>query len=227
MTPVAVIEKFKKEGGFFHPQNKNFIDKVRKIKALVFDWDGVFNEGYKTEASAQGFNEIDSIGINLLRFAFWLRTNTILPVGIISGQHNNEVRFMAERENINSIFTGYKNKSKAFDIFCQKYYVKDDYVAYVFDDVLDFSIAKYCGLRFMVQRKANPLMNDYAERKFLFDYSTFSGCNDFAVREVTELLASLMYDYDKLLELRIDFSEQYITYFSERNRIKTEHFLFE
>ena len=48
-------------------------DRLDKIKAFVFDWDGVFNNGAKDSEGASPFNEVDAMGTNLLRFNHHLR----------------------------------------------------------------------------------------------------------------------------------------------------------
>lgn len=42
--------------------------KFRTIKAFVFDWDGVFNNGQKNIDGHSTFSEVDSMGVNLIRF---------------------------------------------------------------------------------------------------------------------------------------------------------------
>ncbi|MFM7838489.1 MAG: hypothetical protein ACKO6K_02890, partial [Chitinophagaceae bacterium] len=42
-------------------------EKLSNVRAYVFDWDGVFNEGFKNEQGSSAFSEIDAMGINLLR----------------------------------------------------------------------------------------------------------------------------------------------------------------
>jgi len=222
ITPFAVLDKFKSIGGTFHPQSKNFIDRVRKIKTLILDWDGVFNMGYKNRDFSEGFNEIDSMGVNLLRFAFWQKTGTVLPIVIISGQNNNSIHFFAERENINYIYSGYKNKTEAFNEYCNKINLNHDYTAFIFDDILDFSIAKACGIRILINRESNPLMNEYADKKYLYDYKTANSCNNFGVREATELLASLISDFERLIDLRVSYDKTYIEYMTERKKIRPE-----
>ena len=52
--------------------------KLTHIKAFVFDWDGVFNNGVKNENKSSNFNEIDSMGTNMLRFSYFLKYSSRL-----------------------------------------------------------------------------------------------------------------------------------------------------
>ena len=57
---------------FLLPQYK-IAEKLQNIKAFVFDWDGVFNKGEKNATISSSFNEVDSMGTNLLRFSYFLK----------------------------------------------------------------------------------------------------------------------------------------------------------
>ena len=60
---------FESEGGEFITPPFVLMEKLKNIKAIVFDWDGVFNEGVKGGGNHSGFSEIDSMGTNMLRFS--------------------------------------------------------------------------------------------------------------------------------------------------------------
>ena len=45
--------------------------KLQQVKAFIFDWDGVFNDGRKDIQGNSGFSEIDSMGINMMRFSYY------------------------------------------------------------------------------------------------------------------------------------------------------------
>ena len=226
MTAADIIRRFRDEGGIIHPECTALSEKANRIQLMVFDWDGVFNAGYKNQGPPEGFSEVDSMGVNLLRFSHWLKTSTILPCAIISGQNNTSAEYMAARENFNFIFSGYKNKAEAFGILCNESKTVAENAAYLFDDVLDLSVARLCGLRMMVKRSASPLLNDFAESRFLYDYRTAGDCRSFAVREACELLSALIYDFEKMLDLRISYSAEYKEYFSQRSEVIPRKFIF-
>lgn len=58
-------------------------------------------------------------------------------------------------------------------------------VLFVFDDVLDFSVAKLCGARFMIT--VPPLLlSEYRAENSIVDYITKNSGNNHGVREVSE-----------------------------------------
>ena len=67
----AIVKLFEKGGGEFVSPPSVFIDKLKKIKAVLFDWDGVFNDGFKRGVDGSIFSEVDAMGTNLLRYALW------------------------------------------------------------------------------------------------------------------------------------------------------------
>ncbi len=48
---------------------------------------------------------------------------------------------------------------------CEQHKISPADVLFVFDDVLDFSVAKLAGVRFMIGRPANPLLMNLQKKK--------------------------------------------------------------
>jgi 3-deoxy-D-manno-octulosonate 8-phosphate phosphatase (KDO 8-P phosphatase) len=218
---MALEQDFVKLGGVFLTPSERIKSSLAGIKAFVFDWDGVFNDGRKTDDSGSSFSEVDSMGINLIRFDYWLRSNRFPQIFIITGMKNKAATYFSEREHFDGIFLNIKNKREALDSICSNNNIKAKEVAFIFDDVLDIEVAKLSGLSFLVGRKSNPLLLDYIKQNKVCDYiSAFSGENH-AVREICELLIGLSGDYTRTLELRIQFKGKYEEYLSQRNIINT------
>ena len=57
--------------------------RARKVRAVLFDWDGVFNDGWKDLDGGSPFSEVGSMGVNMLRFALWLRNGVNPPSAVI------------------------------------------------------------------------------------------------------------------------------------------------
>src|SRR4051812_37868128 len=93
--------------------------KLEGVRAFVFDWDGVFNNGNKTAISGSGFSEIDSMGVNLLRYS-WFLTHGDLPVtAIISGEKNDTAFYFCNREGFTYSFHKFPHKVHALDRLCE------------------------------------------------------------------------------------------------------------
>lgn len=211
----TVISHFK--GSFITPADE-IANKLSRIKAFVFDWDGVFNNGVKDENGTSSFSEIDAMGTNLIRFNHYLRNNDVPVVAIISGERNAMAWSLAKRESFHGVYSGIKFKVEALNHICEHHGIKQEEVCFVFDDVLDFSVAAVCGLRIMIPRACNPLLVEFAVQNKLVDYLTSSEGGNGAVREAVELLCGLSGKYTETIENRMNFTEAYRKYLEIRNK---------
>lgn len=217
-TLANITDKFK--GRFIIPPDV-LREKFLKIKAFVFDWDGVFNNGQKNENATSFFSEVDAMGTNLLRFNYFQRNGTPPVTAIISGENNSAAYSLAKREHFQAIYYGIKYKALALQHLCMTQNLKPEEVAFVFDDVLDLSMAEKCGLRIMVNRDCNPLLLDFAMFRGMVDYVTAVDGNHHAVRESSELLMGISGVYKYTIEARMNFNDEYLLYLQTRNQIAT------
>src|SRR5579872_4420715 len=85
-------------GGRFITPAETIKSKLQDIQAFIFDWDGVFNTGFKSEVAPSLFSEIDAAGLNLMRYGYY-RINKTLPLcGIITGEENPAAVHFSKRE---------------------------------------------------------------------------------------------------------------------------------
>src|SRR5580704_2753932 len=183
--------------------------KLSTIRAIVFDWDGVFNNGVKNENGSSSFNEIDAMGTNLLRFNHYLVSQNNLFTAIISGEKNPLAFSFVRREHFNEIYYKIRHKADAINHLSKFNNLKPQEIAFVFDDVLDFSAAKICGARIMIGRNSNPLLTDFAINYNLVDYITATDGGNYAVRETVELIMALSGKHNETIQERMDFSDDY------------------
>ncbi len=193
--------------------------KLTHIKAFVFDWDGVFNNGVKNENKSSNFNEIDSMGTNMLRFSYFLKYGSLPHTAIISGEKNEMAFYFSEREHVDACYFKVADKTIALAHFCALKGIKPNEVCYVFDDVLDVSLAEICGLRILIGRASNPLFNQYLITHQFVDYLTAQSSGGFAVRESSELLMGLNGNFDTCITERKNFSQTYKDYLGKRQSI--------
>jgi 3-deoxy-D-manno-octulosonate 8-phosphate phosphatase (KDO 8-P phosphatase) len=219
-----IIRQFSELGGAFISAPEVLQKKCSGIKAFIFDWDGVFNNGQKTAGSGSPFSEVDSMGTNLLRFSHYLKTRQLPVAAIISGEKNESAISFSERECFHYSFFKTPHKIEALEFICKKQTITPSEVAYVFDDVLDLSIAKVCGVRLLVRHKSNILFEAYCRKNNLADYITASDGNNYAVRELSELLIGLNGNFDETISHRCEYSKTYADYLQLRKAIKTELF---
>ena len=223
---VDIQEIFETQGGQFITPAIKIQEKLKNIKAYIFDWDGVFNTGTKGESKSSNYSEIDAMGTNMLRLGYWLANNKELPVvSIITGENNKMAVYLAEREHFNHVYFNFKNKAVAFEHLLNTFNLSPVEVAFCFDDILDFPITKSCGLKFMVGRKGSPLFNKYVIEKGYADYITGQQGGNFAIREITELILGLLGHYNKALDERSAFGQNYSDYLTQRNSTEVKKFV--
>jgi 3-deoxy-D-manno-octulosonate 8-phosphate phosphatase (KDO 8-P phosphatase) len=193
--------------------------QLGQVRALVFDWDGVFNDGWKDLDGGSPFSEVGSMGVNLLRFALWQRDRKLLPCIIITGQHNPHAERFVQRERLNAIYMGFTHKPDAFDAFLNEHGLDPKQVAFFFDDVLDLPVARRCGFRVLIKRRSSPLLENFIVAKSDTDLVTHFSGGDQGLREACELLIGLNGRAVETLEHRIRHSEDYQAYLEERAAI--------
>ena len=211
---------FKTNGGNFIIPPAQLQDKLRNVKALVFDWDGVFNSGEKG-ALPSSFSEVDSMGINMLRFGYFMLSGQIPYTAIVTGETNPAGFKCANRERFDQVFFQTKHKVELLPILKKDHGIEPDEVLFVFDDILDLSLAEQVGARFLVFRKSNPLFNAFCIKHGICDYQTYSSGNEGALREVSEVVLDALGLFDKTIEERIQFDGIYQDFLNEKMSKKT------
>jgi 3-deoxy-D-manno-octulosonate 8-phosphate phosphatase (KDO 8-P phosphatase) len=211
-----LTQLFTEIGGEFVLPEATLIERMKHIKAFVFDWDGVFTDAGKDHLLQSRFNEADSMGTNLLRFSYYLINKDIPTTAIISGENNSAAFTFVDRERFHASYSKFANKIDAAKHLCKTHNIELNQIAYVFDDVLDLGLAEECGLRFYIPRNANPLFNEYVLKHHLADYTTGNTSGQGAVRESCELMMGLNGNYETVIAERTKFSETYKAYLELR-----------
>lgn len=221
----SVSQQFIELGGIFTISPAQVVIKLRKIRAVIFDWDGVFNDGSKGEGFPSLFNEADSMGTNMLRYGLW-RKNGRLPItAIISGENNRTAIQLALREHFDNVYLGVCNKRLAVKHLCEMHNLEPGLIASFIDDINDLDMAKVCGLGFLINRPASPLFKKYILENALCDYITGNAPRNYAVREVSELLLGLLGIFEAVVESRVDYDQNYQEYFTQRQEISTHCYI--
>ncbi len=210
---------FEEIGGKFVTAPTVLAEKLTRVKALVFDWDGVFNDGVKNETGSSTFSEVDSMGTNLLRFGLWLQQGRMPAAAVITGVHNGLALDLVGREHFQAGYVQAKHKVAVLEHFLNQHGLQPHEVAFFFDDALDLSVAAVVGVRILVKRTANPLFTKYVLENGLADYVTGHESGRFAVREGCELLLGLLGRYDEVMAERLRYFPVYDDYYTARQAI--------
>lgn len=189
------------------------------IKALIFDWDGVFNGGFKDMDGGSPFSEVGSMGVNLLRFALWLKNGALPASAIITGQHNPFAEKFAQREKLHGVYMGFANKPEAFNAFLTEHGLRPEEVAFVFDDVLDLPVAAVCGVRVMIGSPATSWLVEQVIARGETDLVTANVGGENGLREATDLMIDALGNGAEVLNHRVGYTETYQRYLAERQKL--------
>lgn len=219
-----LTQLFTENGGRFITPEVEIIEKLRHVKAFVFDWDGVFTDAGKDHNLNSSFSEADSMGSNLLRFSYYLHHKKLPLTAILSGEKNYAAFTFVDRERFHYSFSKFANKLQATKHLCELNNIKPHEICFVFDDVLDLGLAEICGVRIFIPRKSNPLLNEYVLKHKLADYTTGATSGQHSVREACELLIGLNGNYEEAVTERKNFSTVYNEYLSLRRATEPIYF---
>jgi 3-deoxy-D-manno-octulosonate 8-phosphate phosphatase (KDO 8-P phosphatase) len=196
-------------------------ERLERCRAVVLDWDGVVGTGQKGPGAPAAFNEVDAMGLNLLRYALWRRGGAagVPPMAVISGQRDPAALALGERDHLDALYMGFLDKRLALEHLCQARGLAPAEVIFVFDDVIDLGVAERCGARFLVARPAMPLVEAYARRRGLCDYVVRAPAGGGAVREACEVALALLRADEEVFAARGWFHASYRSYLEARRAV--------
>jgi len=212
----ALAQTFEQIGGEFVTPLTDIKKTLSSVKAFVFDWDGVFNNGTKSPDSSAPFSEASAMGINMMRFDYWCRNNDMPFLAIITGENNKAAAEFARRECFDAVYYHVKDKTTAIEHLGEAYKILPSQVACFFDDIADLPMAKACALRMMIRRNSSPLFAQLVKQSKLCDYITGHEGQEHGVREACELLIGINGNYNERIEARYTFAPHYQEYFRQR-----------
>jgi 3-deoxy-D-manno-octulosonate 8-phosphate phosphatase (KDO 8-P phosphatase) len=163
-------------GGLF--EMKAIGMRIRKIKMLLLDVDGVMTDGSiflgPDAIELKRFHVQDGLGISLAKAAGLL-------VGIITRRDSEAVRRRAKELGVDEVQQGLFYKEEGYEAILKKYGLRDEEMAYMGDDLLDIPILKRVGLSICVANGAE-------EVRRVSRYITKRKGGEGAVREVVEMI---------------------------------------
>lgn len=116
---------------------------LTKIKALVFDVDGVLSsEMIPLHVSGEPMRTVNTKD----GYALQLAVKQGLVFAIISGGKSDAVRIRYEGLGSKDVYLGSSLKIKDYEHFKAKYNLTDDQILYMGDDIPDLEVMRNCGL---------------------------------------------------------------------------------
>lgn len=158
---------------------KGFEEKLKKIKVVAFDLDGILTDAHVWWASEEvGFNRTfciyDGYGMKVLMQAG-------LKVGVITGGNSVSVNKRVDQLGLDFCYAGNEDKRQAFLDILTRYNVKAEEVLYMGDELFDIPLLKKAGFSATVP-------NTCDEVKEIVDYVTTKESGKGCAREVIDLV---------------------------------------
>ncbi|MFP4458534.1 MAG: KdsC family phosphatase [Candidatus Zixiibacteriota bacterium] len=158
----------------------NLYPKIKDLKLLILDVDGVFTQGGITyisgENTSRRFDVKDGLGLVVMAAHDF-------KLAIITGKKNEMVKRRAEILGISDVFQSFPHKSEAYEQLKKKYKFADHECAFIGDDLIDIAVLRQVGFGVAVA-DAHPAAKQVA------DYITFKPGGSGAIREVVDLILS-------------------------------------
>ena len=163
--------------------NQKLKEKIKKIKLIATDVDGVLTDGgmyYSSKGDTlKKFQAVDGMAVSILK------RNTI-PTVIITKERNQIVKQWSSKMNVDRLFDGIKNKEKIIPKLCKLYNLSENNIVYIGDDVNDLEILKRVG--FSITPKDGNL-----EVKKIVDCICKSRGGEGVLREICDLVISVKF----------------------------------
>ena len=170
-------------------KDKALLNKLKHIRLLLLDVDGVLTDGgiiYNDEGGEiKIFNAKDGLGLRLAMTAG-------IEVGIVTGRKAEALRHRCENLGIRYLFDGVGDKANILTEIVTQTGIDPDQAAFVGDDLPDLPIMKRVGLAIAVA-DAHAIIRERA------DWTTTAPGGRGAVREVCEALLTAKGLWDEIL----------------------------
>ena len=133
--------------------------RVKKIKLLLLDVDGVLTDGRIILDSSghelKAFHVRDGHGIKLAQRAG-------IMVGIVTGRSSEVVSLRAKELGIQEVHQGAHDKIIVYEALLEKYNLQDSEVAYMGDDIVDNDVLRRVGFAVTVS-DSDPAVKPYVD----------------------------------------------------------------
>jgi 3-deoxy-D-manno-octulosonate 8-phosphate phosphatase (KDO 8-P phosphatase) len=116
---------------------------LRKIKAIIFDVDGVLSS--ETVVLDSDGEPLRTVNIKD-GYAIQLAQKVGMRIVILTGGNTKAVRLRYERLGVEDIYMQCAVKIKTYEEFVGKYQLRDEEVLYMGDDIPDYEVMKQVGL---------------------------------------------------------------------------------
>lgn len=171
------------------PINPEILEKASRIKAILFDVDGVLTDGgiiYDNQGMEyKRFNVKDGQIIKYLRKCGIL-------TGVITGRASDVVKNRCEELKIDIHYHGISDKKSIFQTILKEQSLQAHEVAYIGDDINDLPVLSRCGLG------ATPA-DGHATVQANVDWVLETAGGHGVLRELADTVLKARGDYDQII----------------------------
>ena len=190
------------ETDFHNKFDKNIIERVKKVKLIIADVDGVLTDGaiYKggNEITYKRFNNFELKKFSVLDGAGVALAKLLdFHIAFISGRKSSATDIRANELKISDVYNGTLNKMKPYNELKLKYSLSDENCAFIGDDIIDISLMETVGVPIAVA-------NAYHLVKKKAIYTTSLSGGHGAFREAVDWIAICQGRYEEGIHLMID-----------------------
>jgi 3-deoxy-D-manno-octulosonate 8-phosphate phosphatase (KDO 8-P phosphatase) len=169
---------------------QNLIDKIKKIKVLLLDVDGVLTDGriiYDSRGRDSKFFDVhDGMGVYLLK-------KSGIPSVLITAKGSRTIKPRAKDMRVDMVFEDVSPKTSVLDKIIKIYKVTPEELCFVADDLVDLCLMKKVGFPVAVANAAPEI------KKAAVFVTAKSGGRG-AVRELAELILKTQGKWEEALK---------------------------
>jgi len=159
----------------------NFKEDLQKVRAFVFDVDGVFTDGklylFGQDEFVRAMNIKDGYAV---RYAI----DKGYPIGIISGGNSRAVHERFRKLGVTDIYLNTHDKKNKLEEFYFQYDLDPSSILFMGDDIPDYQVMQQCGIPTCPSDAAEEIK---ALSRYISDFKGGQGC----VRDVIEQVLRL------------------------------------
>ena len=154
------------------------LEKIKKIKVLLLDVDGVLTDGrivYDSRGRDSKFFDVhDGMGVHLLQ-------KCGIPTALITAKGSRAIGPRARDMRVDKVYENISPKTRVLGLILKRYGVSSEQLCFVGDDLVDICLMRKVGLPIAVANACPEV-----KKAALWETSREGGRG--AVREVSELI---------------------------------------
>ena len=158
--------------------NQRLVKKIKKIKILLTDVDGVLTDGgmyYSSKGDVmKKFHARDGMAISLLK-------KNGIPTILVTKEKTMIVKQWAKKMSVKKLYDGIVKKEQVLEKICQEFNIKPEEIAFIGDDVNDVKLLEKVGLAVMPNDGIKQL-------RIICDYRCKAHGGEGVLREIADLI---------------------------------------